>query len=87
MFIGYSMTHKGYKCLSSTGRVYIVDTVSFNEKEFPYAEKFSKSADTSHTTVVSQVFTGPTFSTTSLHSPSDSISPSIASTQPSYISL
>lgn len=40
VFIGYSMVHKGYKCLSPTGRVYIARTVDFNESEFPYTDLF-----------------------------------------------
>jgi len=41
IFIGYSSTHKGYKCLDPTGRVFISKDVIFNEYKFPYAELFS----------------------------------------------
>ncbi|KAM6578484.1 hypothetical protein CsatB_030321 [Cannabis sativa] len=36
-FLGYSIKHKGYKCLSPTGRIYISRDVLFNEHLFPYA--------------------------------------------------
>lgn len=36
IFLGYSQIHKGYKCLSSSGKVYISKDVRFNEDEFPY---------------------------------------------------
>jgi len=40
IFQGYSQIHKGYKCLSSSGRVYISKDVRFNEHEFPYSRLF-----------------------------------------------
>jgi histone deacetylase 1/2 len=43
VFIGYSSTHKGYKCLDPSGRVYISKDVLFNEFRYPYSELFSSS--------------------------------------------
>ena len=43
VFIGYSTEHKGYKCLHSSGRIYIAKSVVFNEKEFPFASGFPSS--------------------------------------------
>ncbi|TXG48014.1 hypothetical protein EZV62_027308 [Acer yangbiense] len=40
VFIGYSIHHKGYKCLHSTGRVYVSRNVIFNELEFPFKSLF-----------------------------------------------
>ncbi|KAH9751748.1 retrovirus-related pol polyprotein from transposon RE1 [Citrus sinensis] len=40
VMIGYSPIHKGYKCLASSGKVYIARHVTFNESEFPYSELF-----------------------------------------------
>jgi hypothetical protein len=37
-FLGYSNLHKGFKCLDiSTGRVYILHDVIFDEQLFPFA--------------------------------------------------
>ena len=44
LFQGYSSSHKGYKCLSSSGRVYISKDVLFNELRFPYSELFPSSS-------------------------------------------
>ena len=43
IFLGYSSSHRGYKCLSSTGRIYISKDVLFNELRFPYSDLFSSS--------------------------------------------
>ncbi|KAF7814697.1 Retrovirus-related Pol polyprotein from transposon TNT 1-94 [Senna tora] len=36
-FIGYSLQHKGYKCLHPSGRIYISRHVHFDENDFPFA--------------------------------------------------
>ena len=35
--MGYSPSHKGYKCLVTDGRIYISKDAIFNEDKFPYA--------------------------------------------------
>lgn len=40
LFLGYSTSHKGYKCLNSDGRLYIFRDVPFNEHRFSYQELF-----------------------------------------------
>lgn len=41
VFLGYSTSHKGYKCLSPTGCMFISKNVIFNELKFPYSELFN----------------------------------------------
>jgi len=36
VFLSYSNSHKGYKCLAADGRLYISKDVTFNERVFPY---------------------------------------------------
>lgn len=38
-FIGYSLFHKGYKCLSSYSRLFVSKNVVFDETSFPYSSK------------------------------------------------
>lgn len=40
LFLGYSNDHKGYKCLHSSGKIYVSKTVEFHEHEFPFPEFF-----------------------------------------------
>lgn len=40
-FIGYSPFHKGFKCLTSSGKIIISRHVTFNETSFPFANKSS----------------------------------------------
>jgi len=43
-FLGYSPSHKGYRCLSPSGRLYISKDVLFNENKFHYDTLFPKSS-------------------------------------------
>lgn len=40
VYLGVSPTHKGHKCLDSTGRIFISKDVLFNEIRFPYNQIF-----------------------------------------------
>ena len=40
MFLGYSTSHKGYKCLSPNGKLYVSKDVIFNELKYPYNDLF-----------------------------------------------
>lgn len=48
IFLRYSPHHKDYKCLSSTCRIYLARTVTFNEQYFPYHELFLLPSSTNH---------------------------------------
>lgn len=39
-FLGYSDKYKGYKCISSSGRLFISRNVKFNETSFPFAQTY-----------------------------------------------
>ncbi|KAL5825479.1 hypothetical protein ACOSQ3_021542 [Xanthoceras sorbifolium] len=44
IFIGYSPQHKCYKCLSSSGWIYISRNILFHEFDFPYLQLFPTSS-------------------------------------------
>ncbi|KAL5746189.1 hypothetical protein ACOSP7_027335 [Xanthoceras sorbifolium] len=48
VFIGYSIYRKGYKCLHSTGRIYISKHVIFKEFDFPFQTLFPSSSTVKH---------------------------------------
>ncbi|TXG50914.1 hypothetical protein EZV62_023438 [Acer yangbiense] len=72
VFIGYSSLHKGYKCLSPAGRVYISRNVLFHEFYFPYLELFPSSDSVSSlpgSTHLPSTDSGPSMSLTLNHTP------------------
>ena len=46
-FLDYSPAHKGYRCLSSSGWIYVAKSVTFNENDFFYSTLFTQ-PNTSH---------------------------------------
>lgn len=58
MYLRVFLTHKGYKCLSVEGMIFMSKDVKFNEAEFPFSKLFATSFDhkvidthTNHTNV------------------------------------
>ncbi|KAH9699463.1 retrovirus-related pol polyprotein from transposon RE1 [Citrus sinensis] len=49
VFLGYSPSHKGYKCLHSSGKIYIASHVLFDETTFPYISDPNFSSSSKHT--------------------------------------
>jgi len=49
LFLGYSSSHKGYKCLTSLGRLFISKDMAFNETRFPYTGLSRPSSVSSNT--------------------------------------
>ena len=41
LFLGYNPLHKGYRCLTKSGKVYVAAHIVFNKSDFPYSELFS----------------------------------------------
>ena len=41
-FLSYRPTHKGYRCLSPSSRIYVAKSVTFNENDFPYSTLFAQ---------------------------------------------
>ncbi|KAF7802908.1 Retrovirus-related Pol polyprotein from transposon TNT 1-94 [Senna tora] len=75
-FIGYSLSHKGYKCLAPCGRVYISRDVKFDESFFPYKHFSSSSFVKVHSPLSSA--TPPILSTLSNVQPTGPVTESIA---------
>ena len=62
VFLGYSPSYKGYKCLHPSGRLYIAHNVLFDESEFPYSILFLSKSNSTHTgTLQSHDSTGTWF--------------------------
>lgn len=47
VFLGFNNSHKGYKCLSPTGKIYLSRHVVFNESEFPFYSSFLNKSNNS----------------------------------------
>jgi len=77
VLLGYSPNHKGYKCLDSTGKIFISKDVIFNEIKFPYDTLFpidqptSLSHDASTLPTSFPLFTSSTVSSSSTTTPPD----------------
>ncbi|KAL5543220.1 hypothetical protein UlMin_010930 [Ulmus minor] len=67
VFLSYSDFHKGYKCLSSTGRVYVSRHVVFNEHEFPFHTGFLNTKAPESSTLITTPNWFPLPATTTLN--------------------
>jgi len=83
IFLGYSSSHKGYKCLDSTGKLFISKDVLFDETKYPYPTMFSTDSSSS---VQTPVHVSSNFSPKFPHFPtvstSGNSSPSVSSSSP-----
>lgn len=70
LFLGYSTSHKGYKCLSQSGHVYITRNAIFHEEVFPYNELFG-SESCPHVDVSLEIVPWSQFSLCPHHSSDD----------------
>ena len=50
VFIGYNRNYKGYKCLSASGRIFVLRHVIFNEDELPFEKGFLNKRQNVNTT-------------------------------------
>ncbi|KAH9731198.1 retrovirus-related pol polyprotein from transposon RE1 [Citrus sinensis] len=65
----YNPLHKGYRCLTKSGKVYVAAHIVFNESDFPYSELFS-SSESSSNSLSSYSPSVYSYSSTSSHSSS-----------------
>nr|KYP34572.1 Retrovirus-related Pol polyprotein from transposon TNT 1-94 [Cajanus cajan] len=90
VFLGYSTSHKGYKCLAPSGRIFISKDVIFCENHFPYPSMFPPSTPSSSSSpiFVPLVITNPQapVTSTSPSPPSPPISTDSSSSRPSHTS-
>lgn len=80
VFLGYSSIHKGYKCLSPTGRIYISKDVLFHETKFPYVSLFSSIASPASKSSSSPLSSCSFPTLSAPHFPLTSVSPPNATT-------
>ena len=68
VFLGYSDSFKGYKCMSSTGQIYISRHVVFNEQGFPFKLGFLNTKQLEIPIIVSSHTWFPTLNSSPLSS-------------------
>nr|KYP42260.1 Retrovirus-related Pol polyprotein from transposon TNT 1-94 [Cajanus cajan] len=84
VFLGYSSSHKGYKCLDTNGLLFISKDVIFNEQRFPYQHLIpsTTSVSNSSTNFPLGVLSSNDVASTSTSNSSSSSSPLSAHTLP-----
>uniref|UniRef100_A0A2N9HK34 Integrase catalytic domain-containing protein n=1 Tax=Fagus sylvatica TaxID=28930 RepID=A0A2N9HK34_FAGSY len=77
VFLGYSLNHKGYKCLDlSTNRMYIARNVVFDEHTFPFSTNSIPSPSGPHSSPSISIPSLPNYTPTTTPSPQNSDSTS-----------
>lgn len=72
VFLSYSPDHNGYRCMYSSGWIYITNSVVFRKKEFPFLSGFPSKANKAYSSSSSSLSKAPMLVEQKLVSPMSS---------------